>query len=115
MKNQSVVLSLVVIAVLLIARCSSPVKTPSQTETGKPIANPVNSGKLLFEEKCAVCHGPDGTAGISNAANLQKSQLDTNSILQVITQGKNAMPAFAEQLSPEEIKQIANYAITLRK
>jgi cytochrome c6 len=116
MKTQPVIYSLIVIIVLLIARCTNgPVKTLPQSGTAEPLAKPVNSGKLLYEEKCALCHGSDGTAGISNAANLQKSILDTSSMILTITHGKNGMPAFKEQLDSVEIKQIVYYVFTLRK
>lgn len=75
----------------------------------------VDNGKQLFEEKCMACHGADGTAGIANAANLLTSKLDTASVLQIITHGKNAMAAFKDQLGTGEIEQVANYVFTLRK
>ncbi len=113
MKNQ--VVFGIVLFMLVIFACSSPEKksTPQQV-----ITNPVetmNNGKLIFEEKCLVCHGADGTAGISNAANLKENKLDTSSALRIITHGQNGMPAFIDKLGTGEIEQVTNYVFTLRQ
>jgi hypothetical protein len=44
----------------------------------------VDVRKHLFEEKSIVCHGADGTAGISGATNLQICKLDTVAVIRVI-------------------------------
>jgi mono/diheme cytochrome c family protein len=41
--------------------------------------------------KCANCHGSDGKLGFSNAADLSKTTIGTDSIKQVILKGRNAM------------------------
>jgi hypothetical protein len=68
---------------------------------------------LLFENNCAACHGKDGTAGISGAANLQTSQLKTDSIRQIITEGRNNMPSFKKILNPSQIQKISDYVKNL--
>jgi len=73
-----------------------------------------NEAQAMFETKCAICHGSDGTAGIGNAANLKTSGLDQAAIQQVIANGKNAMPAFGSQLSDDELQKLAAYVLTLR-
>lgn len=91
----------------------------------KPIKNEIigaaehpegtDSTQLLFEQKCAACHGSDGTAGIANAANLQASKLDSASIIKIIIAGKGVMPSFSAQLTKRELEALANYMLTLRK
>jgi mono/diheme cytochrome c family protein len=101
--------------ICFIMACSSPeVKSPPRPTPSAPV-QAVDNGRSIFEEKCTACHGADGTAGIVNAANLQTSKLDTVSVLQIITHGKNSMAAFKDQLSPGEIEQVAHYVFTLRK
>jgi cytochrome c6 len=73
------------------------------------------NGQALFEQKCASCHGSDGTAGIASAANLRTSQIKKQAIANAIADGKSAMPSFKRQLSQEEISQLSNYVLTLRK
>lgn len=73
------------------------------------------SGQELFEAKCSVCHGTDGTAGRANAANLQVSKIDSNAVFKTISEGKNGMPSFKGSLTEIEIHKIANYVYSLRK
>lgn len=91
--------------------------TNSQQPTGNENTNaaPISMGQQLYESKCVTCHGPGGAAGISNAANLHTSTLDSNAIIQVVTNGRNGMPSFKNSCSEEEIHKIASYVYTLRK
>ncbi|MCW3071198.1 MAG: cytochrome c [Bacteroidetes bacterium] len=109
--------TILLLAILsILVGCSSPEnKSATQQQTPSQPAEISDNGNNLFEEKCAACHGADGTAGIANAANLQISKLDTISVIRMITHGKSTMPAFAEQLDTGEIKQITNYVFNLRK
>jgi len=96
--------------------CSAP---KPETQAEPPVA-PQNMprtdvGKTIFGEKCIVCHGADGTAGIAHAANLQTSGIDSLSVTHTVTHGKNAMPAFDSQLSAGEIEQVTAYVLSLRK
>ena len=59
----------------------------------------VDDGQALYESRCSVCHGGDGTAGIAGAANLQVTPLDTVALRRVIADGRNAMPAFKSNIS----------------
>ncbi len=101
--------------ICFIVACSSPeTKSPPQQTTSIPM-EVVDNGKIIFEEKCMACHGADGTAGIVNAANLQTSKLDTISVLRIVTNGKNGMSPFKDQLGTGEIEQVTNYVFALRK
>lgn len=66
-------------------------------------------GKAVYVNYCARCHGESGDLAIAGAKNLQLSMLDKNEQLQLITQGKGAMPAFGKVLSPEEIMATVAY------
>jgi mono/diheme cytochrome c family protein len=110
-------LSLIIaISIFCMTGCASPgTNSKSRQQTLSRPVEIIDNGKALFEEKCAACHGSDGTAGLANAADLQTSRLDSTSIIQIITNGKNTMPVFRDQLGTGEIDQIANYVYTLRK
>ena len=41
-------------------------------------------GQVVFEHKCALCHGNDGTDGIGNAANLQRSKMEKVLVYKII-------------------------------
>jgi mono/diheme cytochrome c family protein len=73
--------------------------------------------KDLFVSKCAMCHGPDGSAQTTmgknfkirdfHSADVQK-QSDTD-LKTVITKGKGKMPAFDGKLTGEQIDQLVGY------
>jgi len=73
--------------------------------------------KDLFTSKCAVCHGPDGSAQTTMGKNLKirdfhsadvQKQSDTDLKI-VITKGKGKMPAFDGKLTGEQIYQLVGY------
>ena len=103
--------------IILIAGCTNNTSTTTnepagQTQPGSIAAPAV---KIIYEQKCAACHGSDGTAEIANATNLQTSKSDSLSVIQTISNGKNAMPSFKSQLPEKEIQKLVNYLYSLRK
>ena len=79
--------------------------------------------KELFVSKCAVCHGPDGSAQTTMAKNLKirdfhsadvQKQSDAD-LKTVITKGKSKMPAFEGKLTGEQIDQLVAYVRELGK
>jgi mono/diheme cytochrome c family protein len=109
---------LVIVIALIVFSCGSesskpapvPAATSNATETSPP-----SEGAILFGSRCSSCHGGDGTAGIAGAANLQTSRLDSAVVFQTISNGRNSMPAFADQLSEKERKELTHFVRTLRK
>ena len=75
----------------------------------------IEHGKAIYLSQCALCHGPSGDMGINGAKNLITSKLAVEDVLDVITNGKNAMPGYAKSFSKEEIEAIKSYVLTLRK
>ena len=73
-----------------------------------PQAN--TAGGKLFAENCGSCHAftPVGTTG-ATGPKLDQTQLDAAAIDAQITNGKGAMPAFEGQISPADIKTIADF------
>jgi len=72
-------------------------------------------GKTLYESKCALCHGKDGVAKSAakgsknfNDPEFQKSAT-AESIVKMLTDGKNKMPSFKEKLSAEQMKMVADH------
>ena len=74
-------------------------------------------GAALYKANCAMCHGADAAGktvmgqklGIKDlhAAEVQK-QSDAD-LTQVITKGKNKMPAYDGKLSSEQVQQVVAY------
>jgi len=72
------------------------------------------AGEAIFTQRCAVCHGPDGKLGNNGAHDLTKSNLNVNGRVYMVTKGLGKMPAFQDQLTEQEIEQVAAYSLTLR-
>jgi len=82
------------------------------------LAAETSNGAKIFEANCASCHIGGGNILISQKT-LKKEALskylenyNSDSIKAIIHQvqnGKNAMPAFKDKLSPEEILEVAAY------
>jgi DNA-binding beta-propeller fold protein YncE/cytochrome c553 len=69
----------------------------------------------LFQEHCAVCHGPE-RHGITGPALLPESlaRLRKPEAIKTIADGRAAtqMPPFADKLSPDQIKGVVDYIYT---
>lgn len=94
-----------VILIVIIITCIG----TAFTRPGEPI-NP----QSLFERNCAKCHGVNGAKGAFGAANLKKSTMTNEAIMERIRNGKRFMPSFRKKLSPDEIKELAGYVKSLR-
>ncbi|GAP94490.1 cytochrome c6 PetJ [Leptolyngbya sp. NIES-2104] len=74
------------------------------------------NGEQLFSANCSACHIGGNNVIISHKT-LRKEALEKyemNSIEAIrhqVIHGKNAMPAFGERLSEEEIEAIASYVL----
>jgi mono/diheme cytochrome c family protein len=76
------------------------------------------SGKDLFKNNCARCHGETGTGGKGPNLTTEKKQAkwkdSDEKLVNKITKGGFGMPKFGKKLMPEEIKAIAAYVRTLK-
>lgn len=83
------------------------------------------SGELLFNTFCAVCHGKDGkgvgTMGESyplQPPNLTRDDLHTRPdgyFFMVISKGKALMPGYAHAIEPDERWKMVNHIRNLQK
>jgi cytochrome c6 len=82
-----------------------------------------DGAKLYDANKCASCHGPDGSANVPAGKALKardfhspdvQSQSDAD-LAAVISNGKNKMPAYAKQLKPADIAALVAYTRALGK
>ncbi len=69
----------------------------------------------LYTDKCAICHGDDGKAGVMGASDLSVSTLDPAAAVNVVKNGRKGMRAFGGELSNAEIEEVVKYAGTLKK
>ncbi len=73
-------------------------------------------GGKFYEQRCSVCHGPDGKLGVSEAKDLSISTLSNNKIEEVIKDGKGAMPPFGHSIeSDSTLIELIEYVKSLRE
>ncbi|HVM68344.1 MAG TPA: cytochrome c, partial [Gaiellaceae bacterium] len=70
----------------------------------------IDGAEVFAQAGCGTCHAL-AAAGASGAVgpNLDEAQPSEDDARQVVTEGRGAMPSFADQLSPEQIAAVARY------
>jgi cytochrome c551 len=70
------------------------------------------TGTTVFAENCAGCHGEDGLGGPGgpDLTTMPLAQTEEGTVEQV-TNGGGGMPAFGEELSEEEISDVAAFVV----
>jgi cytochrome c6 len=91
---------------------------PAPTEPGPPAPAPGGegdsaAGKEVFTANCGSCHtlADAGTTG-SVGPNLDDSQPSVELAVDRVTNGQGVMPPFADQLSEQQIQDVATYVST---
>ncbi len=88
---------------------------PGARPAGPTVApGPANvaNGEVIFTTTCVVCHGITGQGGSHGGAPLTHV-LTHDSIVQVLTTGRNAMPAFGSAFDPQQLRDLAAYVLQL--
>lgn len=93
-----------VLGVVLWVACSGGNKTTSAAS---------GSGEAVYKKYCVTCHGMDGKLGLNGSKDLTISKLTAAERIVQVTKGKNTMAPFEGILSPEEIKAVVAYTMTL--
>lgn len=80
----------------------------------------VSAGEKIFHDDCVTCHGFDGKKKHSGAKDLSISVLNIDEIVKIIKSAqvignKLHSPRFPEVLRDDQIKEVGEYIITLRK
>jgi mono/diheme cytochrome c family protein len=83
------------------------------------LANPKNN----FNSKCAICHRtnanfPKQAKKLNVHAGkmaLQTSKMSKEEMIAITAKGKNKMPGFEKELTKEEIAELIDYIMALRK
>jgi mono/diheme cytochrome c family protein len=83
------------------------------TKAATPAVN--TAGKAVFVAQCSACHalkaaGTTGTIG----PNLDRSTASQAVVVNVITNGKGTMQPFVDKLSPQELKDVAEFVFQAR-
>jgi quinohemoprotein ethanol dehydrogenase len=81
------------------------------TREAEGTANPA-AGKVVYQTACVFCHGEQGEGGHGGGKSLTAS-VNADVIVQLVSEGRNAMPPLAGSLSPEQIRDVAAYVATV--
>lgn len=76
-----------------------------------------------YKAKCAMCHGADGKGdtpvgkkmGVHDFASPEVQKASDADLTEILTKGKNKMPAYGGKLSDAEIKDLVGYVRQLGK
>lgn len=79
------------------------------------IAAAATGEEIYKANNCSVCHGQDGKLMLNGAKDLTASTLSRAETEHQIMNGKNAMPAYKNSLTPEQLKALTDYVETFRK
>ena len=80
-------------------------------------------GAATFKAKCAMCHGPDGSGKTAMGEKLKIRDLTSADVqkqadaepVQIVTKGKNKMPAYEGKLTKEQIDEVVAHVRELGK
>lgn len=110
MKNYILLFVIANFAIIYCASCAGRNTSADQVE----MAN-ANPGLKVFKTYCVTCHGADGKMGLSGAADLSVSTLTKDEAVNVITNGRKLMAPYKSILSPQQIDEVADYILILKK
>ena len=91
-----------------------PAATTAEETSTEPESNvegdPDNGAKVFASAGCGGCHTLEAAGSTGNVGpNLDDSQPDEALVIDRVTNGQGAMPAFADSLSEQEIADVAAY------
>lgn len=72
-------------------------------------ADELSDAQQIFKKKCSLCHAIDKK---KLGPSVKSMSNDKATLIQVITQGKKAMPSFEGKLSGEEITALVDYLLS---
>ena len=96
------------------------IKVVSTDTVTKTEVKTISAGEKIFTNDCVTCHGLDGKKKHSGAKDLSISVLNLDEIVKIIKSAQTIgnrlhAPRFPEVLTDDQIKDVAEYIITLRK
>jgi mono/diheme cytochrome c family protein len=81
------------------------------------------AGADTYKSKCAMCHGPDGTAAVPMGKMYKIPSFKDPTVVKMsdaeliaeTKTGKGKMPAYADKLTDAQIKDVVAYIRSLQK
>ena len=70
------------------------------------------AGKTVYETACVFCHGERGEGG-HGGGKVLAAATNADLIVQIVSEGRNAMPPLGASLTPEQVRDVAAYVATV--
>jgi len=117
MKN---LFKLIIIALILLIAASAFIASERTFVLKSGVSKTQNSGKKLYLNNCARCHGADGKSQTEigkrlDATDLTQISLSNKQVYHTIADGEDSMPAFKKKLSKKQINSIVLYVRALKR
>lgn len=83
--------------------------------TGVVMAGDPMKGRSLYQDRCAGCHGADGTPQVGAIANFKRGEglmKPDQQLIDLVKKGKGVMPGFKGVLTDAEIRDILAHVRT---
>ncbi len=88
-----------------------------------PLAGLAADGAAVYKAKCASCHAADGSGsspmgkkmGLRDLGSADVQKQTDAQLTDVVSKGKEKMPAYGTKLSADEIKALVAHIRSLRK
>jgi mono/diheme cytochrome c family protein len=125
-----ILLALTCVALMLVGTACTETATPTNTASPSAAATPPKpaavasvvefaNARANYSANCEACHGPNGDGGVVKIDNKQIKVPSLHAahaikhtdaeMIDYITNGHEAMPAFKEKLRPEEITELVRF------
>jgi mono/diheme cytochrome c family protein len=123
-------LALTCVAIVMVASACTETATPTNTNTSRAAASPaapaataapdpLATARTNYGKNCEACHGPNGEGGLAKVDNKQIKvpslkadhaiKHTDDQIAKMITNGEEAMPAFKDKMSQQEIADMVKF------
>jgi len=87
-----------------------PIATAAEQPAADKTTANISHGEEVYNQVCQPCHGDDGQGGPGGGMPLTKS-LTVDTIVSVLTTGRNAMPEFGSVYTEREMREIATFVV----
>lgn len=114
-KKKNKVLAVLSLLLIIGAYGMAEMSKKQKSKSMETISGTNLNGQELFNASCVSCHGADGKLGLMEASDLSISTMEFAAKIEIIKNGKGAMTPFAEILTEEQIKAVAEYTESLKK
>ena len=89
----------------------------AQADSPSPSSGNPASGRALYNQNCARCHGPNGRSQTALGRKLEAADLTSDDVqymddakmTRVIKNGRTGMPGFGKRLTADQISAIVKY------